>query len=237
MHGLGTNTTKIKCSSNYGTPKWVLHETKKEVPRCLKPCISNQDCNDFVHNYDSRTRNPEQLLKSESKSLEQSNDGKYSTAWMKYDNEWKDFSDRMDVKNGNSSTNFTIFDGKQSHTTTERTKSINYTYSYCKSVSEGNRFCFSSSCSKRSLIRRNSRGISLPQNGNHNSDLNRLNDNLPIGHLGSLRCDPGYIFNPSELSGEISNELNVKCVEDKICGGTSWKLIDGSDVPECIEGT
>ena len=57
-----------------------------------------------------------------------------------------------------------------------------------------------------------------------------------IGHLGNVRCNSGYIFNPSELFGEISNDLNVKCMEDKICGGTSWRLIDGSSVPECIEG-
>ena len=152
LHGLGTDTAKIRCSSNYGTPKWVLHETKKEVPRCLKPCINSQDCNNFANFYESSTSIPDQRLKLDSISQEQSSDGKYSTAWMKYDNEWKDFKIRMDGKNANSSTNETIVNGKQIHTPTERTNSINYTYSYCKSVSEGNKFCISSSCSKTSLI-------------------------------------------------------------------------------------
>ena len=66
--------------------------------------------------------------------------------------------------------------------------------------------------------------------------MHRREDILPLGHLGNLKCDVGYIFNPTELSGELSKELNVKCMEDPICGGTGWKLIDGSDIPECIEG-
>ena len=110
-----------------------------------------------------------------------------------------------------------------------------FVYAHCKSLQGGEKRCISSSCFSTSLIRANSQGIEFPQEGSHGG-LHRRKDILPLGHLGSLKCDAGYIFNPSELSGELSKELNVKCMEDQICGGTGWKLIDGSDIPECIEG-
>ena len=110
-----------------------------------------------------------------------------------------------------------------------------YVYQHCKSLQGGEKRCISSSCSSTVLTRANSPGIKFPQEGSHGG-LHRREDILPLGHLGNLKCDVGYIFNPTELSGELSKELNVKCMEDPICGGTGWKLIDGSDIPECIEG-
>ena len=110
-----------------------------------------------------------------------------------------------------------------------------YTQYDCKQTSHGGGVCFPSSCSKTSLNRLNARSVQFPQGGNH-GDMIGSNLRLPLGHVGNLVCDPGYILNPSEMTGEVSNEINVVCMPDEVCGGTDWKLSDGSDVPECIEG-
>jgi hypothetical protein len=86
------------------------------------------------------------------------------------------------------------------------------------------------------LERRNARAIEFPQAGSHGASNQSNDDHLPLGHIGNLKCNPGYIFNPSELSGEVSKEINVVCMADRVCGGSGWKLYDGSDLPECIEG-
>ena len=45
IHGLNVERVEIKCSAIYGTPKWVLLDSHKPVPKCLKFCESNADCN------------------------------------------------------------------------------------------------------------------------------------------------------------------------------------------------
>ena len=222
LHGLGVEKTKIKCSANYGTPKWVLPGIKQEVPRCLKPCTNNQDCNYNTRFYKS-IRKP---------ADEHSQENQQIVSMSKWNQTANGTDSNVDKELKSNST----IHGHPIQSAVQDSNLINYTYSYCKSVSQNNKFCTSYTCSKLSLIRQNSRGLTLPQNGIQSSDVNLSNENLPIGHLGNLRCNSGYIFNPSELSGEISNDLNVKCMEDKVCGGTSWRLIDGSAVPECIEG-
>ena len=222
LHGLGVEKTKIKCRANYGTPKWVLSGTKQEVPRCLKPCTNNQDCN-----YNARFNK-----RIENATDEHSQENQQFVSMSKWNQTANGTDSNVDRQQKSNST----IHGRPIQSAVQDSNLINYSYSYCKSVSQNNKFCTSYTCSKLSLVRQNSGGLTLPQNGIQSLDLNLSNENLPIGHLGNLRCNSGYIFNPSELSGEISNELNVKCMEDQICGGTSWRLIDGSSVPECIEG-
>ena len=126
--------------------------------------------------------------------------------------------------------------GLDEYTTQPSTlKGNNYTHYYCKHTSERVGLCFPSSCSKTSLYRLNARNVQFPQGGNHGG-INGSSLRLPLGHVGNLVCDPGYILNPSEMTGEISKEINVVCMSDEVCGGSEWKLSDGSDVPECIEG-
>ena len=188
LHGLRTQSVEVKCSANYGTPKWVLLETDAIIPKCIVSCESDGDCN----------HGPYDPMKS------------------------------------NTNEQNRLFRSQPSHS--QATNTTNYVYAHCKSLQDGKKRCISSSCSSTGLTRANSPGIAFPQDGRHGGFLHRRKDILPLGHLGSLKCDAGYIFNPSELSGELSKELNVKCMEDQICGGTGWKLIDGSDIPECIEG-
>jgi hypothetical protein len=54
--------------------------------------------------------------------------------------------------------------------------------------------------------------------------------------VGSFTCDLGFILDPSKLKGEISNQVSIYCRKDLVCGGTDWKLDDGSDLPECLPG-
>ena len=187
LHGLRADSVEVKCSANYGTPKWVLLETDAFIPKCLVSCENDGDCNQGTH--DPTKSNTDDI-------------------------------NRLSLNHSGLS---------------QATNTTDYVYAHCKSLQEGEKRCISSSCSSTVLIRANSQGIEFPQEGSHGG-LHRRKDILPLGHLGSLKCDAGYIFNPSELSGELSKELNIKCMEDQICGGTGWKLIDGSDIPECIEG-
>ena len=39
-----------------------------------------------------------------------------------------------------------------------------------------------------------------------------------------------------KLKGEVSSQVSIYCRKDLVCGGTDWKLDDGSDVPECLPG-
>ena len=65
---------------------------------------------------------------------------------------------------------------------------------------------------------------------------NKTFDSLSLNSVGILTCDRGFILEPSQLKKEISSEIPIHCKKDLICGGTDWKLDDGSDVPECIPG-
>ncbi len=52
-----------------------------------------------------------------------------------------------------------------------------------------------------------------------------------------FRCDPGYIFDPTGLSGEAAREVTVRCSElaDSL-PRVGWTLLNGEEVPECVAG-
>ena len=54
------------------------------------------------------------------------------------------------------------------------------------------------------LQRLNSASLQFPQSGTHGGMRGSVaSDNilrLPIGHLGNMRCDPGYILDPAQMN-------------------------------------
>ena len=44
MNGLNLEEVKIKCSANYGTPRWILFDNAENIPKCLKSCKRDEDC-------------------------------------------------------------------------------------------------------------------------------------------------------------------------------------------------
>jgi hypothetical protein len=65
---------------------------------------------------------------------------------------------------------------------------------------------------------------------------NRTTEHRPLDSVGSLVCDPGFILDPARMKGEIARQVPIHCRRDLVCGGTDWKLDDGSDLPECLPG-
>ena len=306
LHGLGVEKIKIKCSADYGTPKWTLFGTEELIPKCLKTCTSDEDCNKGVQSMytaanvnsgyanDKKnsvqspafalmgTNNRKQNIAYTSTPISKHTDSKSRYGYtLKYEKDPSDYGNDQWYKEYAMSPhlrdkrNSDLFQYKKipsnqkrgglrysaakkykkrysedsdgdlpdsrsskpfvKYGSSTKTNTSGYENSYCKSVSQDQKSCYSNVCSKTALVRRNSRGLEFPQDGSH-SGTNRSTDHLPLGHLGNLKCNSGYILNPSEISGEVTTEINVKCMNDEICGGTEWKLIGGSDVPECIEG-
>jgi hypothetical protein len=68
------------------------------------------------------------------------------------------------------------------------------------------------------------------------SKENQTSGSRPLDSLGSFTCDLGFIFDPSQTKGEIARQVTIYCRKDLVCGGTDWKLDDGTDLPECLPG-
>ena len=82
-------------------------------------------------------------------------------------------------------------------------------------------------------------------NRNHGSlkklvidDSNNRSDTV-VGSLQQFVCEKGYVINPSMISGYLSHQATVECVQDSrdSNGSPEWKLINGKDVPQCIPGS
>lgn len=59
---------------------------------------------------------------------------------------------------------------------------------------------------------------------------------MPIEGIGTFICDQGFLIDPASVKGEVSREIPIYCKPDLLCGGTDWKLADGTDLPECVPG-
>ena len=68
------------------------------------------------------------------------------------------------------------------------------------------------------------------------TSLNISSQFRPLDSVASFSCDLGFILDPSRMKGEISRQVSVYCRRDVVCGGTDWKLDDGTDIPECLPG-